>query len=155
MSWRPNQLTRRQMEERRLEGAHLLCRGQLSQREIAHELGVHEATVSRWKETLECEGSEGLKARRSSGRRPRLDEHGQQRLLEDLRKGAQAHGYLDERWTLARIAEVLKRTQGIRYDPDHLSVIMRRLGWSVQRPQQKAVERDEAKDSELARDDAT
>jgi transposase len=44
---------------------------------------------------------------------------------------------------LPRIAAVLKKTQGISYDPDHLSVVMRRLGWSVQRPQRQAVERDE------------
>ncbi len=143
MSWIPSHLTRSQMEERRLEGGRLLSQGQLSQREIARKLGVNEATVSRWKETMAREGSQGLKARISSGRPSRLDEHGQQRLLEDLRKGAQAHGYADERWTLPRIAEVLRNTQGISYDPDHLSVIMRRLGWSVQRPHSKAVERDE------------
>lgn len=143
MTWTPSHLSRSQMEERRLEGGRLLNEGKLSQREIAAELGVNEGTVSRWKETLEREGSKGLKARRIPGRPSRLDEQGRQQLLEELRKGAQAHGYPDERWTLVRIAEVLKRTQGVRYDPDHLSVVMRRLGWSVQRPQSKAVERDE------------
>lgn len=143
MTWTPSHLSRSQMEERRLEGGRLLNEGKLSQREIAAELGVNEGTVSRWKETLEREGSKGLKARRVAGRPSRLDEQGRQQLLEELRKGAQAHGYPDERWTLVRIAEVLKRTQGVRYDPDHLSVVMRRLGWSVQRPQSKAVERDE------------
>lgn len=133
------------MEERRLEGGRLLNQGKLSQREIAAELGVNEGTVSRWKETLEREGSKGLKARRIPGRPSRLDEQGRQQLLGELDKGAQAHGYPDERWTLMRIAEVLRRTQGVRYDPDHLSVVMRRLGWSVQRPQSKAVERDDKK----------
>jgi putative transposase len=143
MTWRPSQLTRKQLEERRMEGGRLLSEGNLSQREIALELGVHEASVSRWKESLKCEGSEGLKARKAPGRPCRLDEQGRQQLLADLRKGAQAQGFPDERWTLPRIAEVLSKTQGISYDPDHLSVVMRRLGWSVQRPQGKAVERDE------------
>lgn len=77
---------------------------------------------------LEHIGPEGLEARVSGGRPSRLDQRGQRQLLEDLRKGAQAHGYSDERWTLSRIAEVLKNSQGIRYDPDHLSAVMRRLG---------------------------
>ncbi len=145
MTWRPSHLTRKQMEERRLEGGRLLSEGTLSQREIARELGVNEASVSRWNESLEREGKEGLKARKPPGRPPSLDERGQAQLLADLRKGAQAHGCADERWTLPRIAEVLKKTQGIRHDPDHLSVVMRRLGWSVQRPQSKAVERNEQK----------
>jgi len=150
MTWTPSHLTRSQMEERRLEGGRLLNQGKLSQREIAAELGVNEGTVSRWKETLEHEGSKGLKARRIPGRPSRLDEQGQQQLLGELRKGAQAHGYSNERWTLVRIAEVLRDTQEIRYHPDHLSVVMSsrsspqgRLGWSVQRPQSKAVKRDE------------
>lgn len=50
MTWRPSQLTREQLEERRMEGGRLLSEGNLSQREIALELGVHEASVSRWKE---------------------------------------------------------------------------------------------------------
>ena len=123
----------------------MLAEGKLSQREIARELGVNEASVSRWKESLEREGKGGLNARKPPGRPPRLDQRGQEQLLADLRKGAQAQGYADERWSLPRIAEVLSKTQGIRYDPDHLSVVMRRLGWSVQRPQSKAVERDEAR----------
>ena len=143
--WRPSRLSRSQMEERRLAGARLLEEGKLSQAEIARELGVNKSTVSGWKKVLERVGLEGLKARVSGGRPPRLDKQGQQQLLEELRKGAQAHGYPDERWTLSRIAEVLRNSQGIKYDPDHLSVVMRRLGWSVQRPQSKAVERDEQK----------
>ena len=145
MTWTPSHLSREQMEERRLEGGRLLSEGSLSQREIARELGVNEGSVSRWKEMLKREGDKGLKVRRAPGRPCRLDEQGQQRLLTDLRKGARAHGYADERWTLPRIVEVLSKTQGLSYDPDHLSVVMRRLGWSVQRPQSKAVERDEAR----------
>lgn len=143
MTWKPKRFTRSQMEERRLAGARFLQEENLSQSEIARELGVDKSTVSQWKKTLERAGVEGLKARVSSGRPPRLDEQGEQRLLIDLGEGAVMHGYADERWTLPRIAEVLKKTQGIRYDPDHLSVVMRRLGWSVQRPQKRAIERDE------------
>lgn len=145
MSWKPSRLTRSQLEERRLAGARLLGEGKLSQAKIAQELGVDKSTVSQWRTILERAGVEGLKARISGGRPPRLSEQGQPQLLADLRKGAQAHGYPDERWTLSRIAAVLRDSQGIRYDPDHLSVVMRRLGWSVQRPQSKAVERNEQK----------
>jgi predicted DNA-binding protein (UPF0251 family) len=45
--WRPQQLTREQLEERRLEGARLLEEGNLNQQEIAEELGVNRYTVTR------------------------------------------------------------------------------------------------------------
>lgn len=141
--WRPQQLTREQMEERRLEGARLLEEGQLNQQEIAQELGVSRYTVTRWARVWRESGVEGLQKRKASGRPARLGKEGQVQLLEALRKGAKAYGYGDERWILPRIAEVLKRTQDISHDPDHLSVVMRRLGWSVQRAQPKAVERNE------------
>jgi putative transposase len=67
-----------------------------------------------------------------------------ERLLVELHKGALAHGYPNDRWTLPRIAVVLTQTQGVHYHPDHLSRVMRRFGWSVQKPQKKAAERDEA-----------
>jgi transposase len=131
------------MEERRLEGARLLEEERLSQQEIAQELGVSRYTVTRWAKVWRESGDEGLQKRKASGRPPRLGEAGQAKLLEALRKGAKAHEFPDERWTLPRIAEVLKKELDVSYDPDHLSVVMRRLGWSVQRAQPKAVERNE------------
>lgn len=149
--WRPQQLTRQQLEERRLEGARLLEEGKLSQQEIAEELGVNRYTITRWAKELRERGVEGLLARKARGRPARLGTEGQEQrqawshplLLEALRKGAKAHEFSDERWTLPRIAEVLKKELSISYDPDHLSVVMRRLGWSVQRAQPKAIERNE------------
>lgn len=143
--WRPQQLTRKQLEERRLEGARLLKEGQLSQQEIAEEEGVNRYSVTRWAKVWRERGVEGLLARKASGRPARLGKETREQLLEALRKGAKAHGFPDERWTLPRIAEVLEREVRVSYDPDHLSVVMRGLGWSVQRAQAKAVERDEQK----------
>jgi putative transposase len=144
MPWKPSRLTKAQLEERRLEGGRLLQEGTLSQRDIALELGVTESAVSRWASRLEQDGLHALKARSVPGPSPRMDEAGGQRLLDDLRQGPLHWGYPNNQWTLPRIAQVLRRSQGIIYDPDHLSVVMRRLGWSVQKPQKKALERDEA-----------
>jgi putative transposase len=104
---------------------------------------VNRYTVTRWAKELRGGGVQALEARKAGGRPSRLTEEGAARLLAELRKGAKAHGFPDERWTLPRIAAVLKREVKVSYDPNHLSVVMRRLGWSVQRLQAKAVERDE------------
>ena len=39
MSWSPKQLTRKQMEERRMAGAKLLRQGKMTQEAIAQDLG--------------------------------------------------------------------------------------------------------------------
>ena len=45
--WRPAHLTPEQLEERRLAAARLLRQGRLCQAEIARQLGVSRASVSR------------------------------------------------------------------------------------------------------------
>jgi len=60
MAWKPSYLTRKQMEERRLDGGRLLKAGKLSQAEIARQLGVSRATVSDWAKKVEKAGIRGL-----------------------------------------------------------------------------------------------
>jgi transposase len=60
-----------------------------------------------------------------------------------LQKGAAMHGYPTDLWTLTRVAEVIEKTTGVEYHPGHVWKVLRRMGWSRQRPARKAVERDD------------
>ncbi len=60
MPWKPSRLTRRQLEERRLEGARLLSMGKLSQAEVAREPEVSRTTVGRWAEAFREGGQAAL-----------------------------------------------------------------------------------------------
>ena len=42
------------------------------------------------------------------------------------------------------MGEVIRRTFGVTYDPSHISRLLHRLGYSVQRPIERATQRDEA-----------
>ena len=141
--WRPAHLTLKQMEERRLAAATLLRQGRLCQAQIARQLGVSRASVSRWATTLAQEGRRGLEARPSSGRPPRLDEKAWARLGRLLERGAVAAGFATERWTLKRIAALIGREFGVHYHPRYLERPLKAHGFSVQRPATRARERDE------------
>src|SRR5215210_7208595 len=141
--WRPAHLTSEQMEERRLAAAALLRQGRLSQAQIARQLGVSRASVSRWATTLAQEGRRGLEARPSSGRPPRLDEKAWTRLGRLLDQGAIAAGFATERWTLGRIAALIGREFGVHYHPRYLERPLKAHGFSVQRPATRAKELDE------------
>jgi putative transposase len=141
--WKPSRLTRLQLEERRLTGARLLAEGTLSHAEVARELEVSRTTVARWAQALERGGEVALKARLAPGREPSLDAEAKRRLLEDLGRGPLAWGYENDEWTLPRVAEVLWRTRRVRHHPSHLSRLLGRLGWSTQRPQARATQRNE------------
>jgi len=59
-------------------------------------------------------------------------------------RGPQAHGYRTDLWPLRRIAELIRKLFGVRDDPAHVYKLLRRLGWSCQKPERRAKERDEA-----------
>jgi transposase len=62
-----------------------------------------------------------------------------------LAQGPGAHGWPNELWTAARVAELIHRHFGIRYHHDHVGrLLRRRLGWTPQKPRRVARERDEA-----------
>jgi len=65
------------------------------------------------------------------------------RLGKVLLEGAEAHGFSTDLWTLPRIAELIERLFGVHYHPGHVWKVMRKLGWSLQRPTTRARERDE------------
>ena len=55
-----------------------------------------------------------------------------------------ANGFDTDLWTLERVAVVICQLTGVRYHPGHVWVILRhRLGWTLQRPERRASERDE------------
>jgi transposase len=143
MTWQPKNLTRAQMAERRAEGVRLLQEGQKSQVEIAHHLGVSEATVSKWKKILERDGPEGLRPRKASGRPSKLSDTDKQKLDEILKQGALAAGFPTEQWTQGRVKEVIESEFGVHYHRDYISRLLHTLGWSVQKPDPRAIERDE------------
>jgi len=144
MAWRPNRLTREQMEERRREGARLLRAGHLSAAEIARHLDVSRQAVSQWSAQLDVGGLRQLRRRCSLGRPSKLTAEQKRQLRRTLKRGAQAAGCDTNRWTLARVQQVIKHDFGVSYRRTHVSWLLDQLGWSLQQPLPRAAERDEA-----------
>jgi transposase len=127
---------------RRFQAARLFARGE-SQAAVARALAVTPMTACRWHRAWKAEGRVGLKAAGRAGRKPRLDAQQLAEVDTALRRGAQAHGFRTELWTLPRVTAVIERVTGVRYHPGHVWYLLRRLNWSLQRPARRARERDE------------
>ena len=110
--------------------------------QVARGLRVGVRSVQRWYRAW-CAG--GAAALRSAGpaSRCRLDEEQLERLDAELERGAVAHGWADQRWTLARVQELIVRLFGVGYTVPGVWLLLRRRGWSCQRPARRAVERDD------------
>ena len=145
MIWRPNTLTRAQREERRLEAGRLLQTDQLSQADIARQLGVSRMTVSRWAKSLaQHQGDIGsLKNRGIPGRPPRLMAEQWHQVLAGLQQGALNAGFDTDRWTLNRIRALLLVEFGVDYHAHYVARRLKALGWSPQYPAVYARERND------------
>ena len=111
---------------------------------IAAALGVTAGAVSQWLKRAREGGRDALRSHPPPGPIPKLTEAQRAALPAVLAKGAEAYGFVGDVWTTKRIAVVIKRTCGVSYHPAHISRLMRQLGWTVQKPIQRASQRDEA-----------
>ena len=116
------------------------------QQDIAAALGVTGGAVSQWLSRARTEGvEEGLRRHPAPGPPPKLTPAQLAQLPALLDRGAQAYGFRGQAWTCKRVGEVIRRTFGVTYDPSHISRLLHRLGYSVQRPIERATQRrDEA-----------
>lgn len=115
-------------------------------RAIAAALGVGPSAVSNWLRKVRAGGVDALGSQRhQTGKRPKLSDEQQQRLLELLSRGAEAQGAIGERWTGKRVAALIKREFGVTYHPEYIPRLLRTLGWTPQQPVPKASQRDEQK----------
>ena len=134
--------TAQQLEQRRLQAMALLEQGH-SQVEVARRLGVTAGAVSQWRKTYVLGGPEALRAKPQRGRPAKLTAKQRQRLWRILVKGPGRSGYRTSLWTLRRVAEVIEKSFGVRYDPSSVWHILRGMGWSCQKPERRARERDQ------------
>jgi transposase len=137
-----SKVAREQAEQRRLAAAKLFEQD-VPQAEIARRLGVTPQAVFKWRKRWLAEGADGLHSRRPPGYPPLLDQQQRADLVEVLKAGPKACG-LDGGWTLARVATVIRRRFGVVYRyPSAVWTLLHQLGFSVQHPARRAVERDE------------
>lgn len=132
----------RQLEQRRYQALELLDQG-YSLNEVARRVGCHASSVMRWGDARRDGGQEALKVVLPPGRPCKLSDAQRQRLVELLLQGAMVQGYRTELWTTRRIADLIEVYFDISYHRDHIRRLMHSLRWSYQKPQRRAVERDE------------
>jgi transposase len=130
------------LEERRKHAARLFAAGKLMLAAISRQLNVSRQSVSRWYRQWKRAGGAGLKGAGRAGRKPRLNKSQMRQLDVALRKGARAHGFNTELWTLPRVATVIERVTGVHYHPGHVWKILGAMNWTLQRPAKQASERN-------------
>lgn len=111
--------------------------------QAAHAVGVARQTVYTWKAVLDEGGIDALRAMPTRGRPARLDDEQLRGLGQALRQAPTEHGFGTELWTLKRVGVLINRLYGVKFSQTQIWRILGGLGFSVQKPERRAIERDE------------
>ena len=96
--------------------------------------------LNRWREEAKYPKK---KSKRGPGKEAYLSKQQIKKLERELLKGAYAHGYAEDYWTLDRIGHIIWELFQVRYVPSGVWRLLTRLGWSNQRVQRLAIQRNE------------
>jgi transposase len=125
---------RRRREQVRLEAARRFEQ-RVPAAVIAAELRVSERSVRRWRQA-------GL-ASRGQAAQCRLDEQQLAALDLALEAGPLAAGWQDQRWTLARVRDLVAGKFKVAYTIPGIWYLLQRRGWTCQLGARRAIERDD------------
>jgi transposase len=131
-----------QRERVRLEAARLFEQG-VRPPQVARRLRVSAKSAYQWRRRWRAGGDSALASTGPGGATCRLGTDQLDRLRAELARGPAAHGWADQRWTLARITLLIGRLFHVRYTLRGTSYLLHRIGFTPQVPARRAAERDE------------
>jgi transposase len=111
--------------------------------DVARRLGVARQVAYRWQSAWQRGGNAALASKGPAGPKARLTVKQTQQVTKALLAGPVAHGYKTALWTLPRVASLIEDLTGVAYHPGHVWRLLGASGFSCQRPERRAVERDE------------
>nr|WP_261563442.1 IS630 family transposase [Frankia tisae] len=111
--------------------------------QIIREAGMSRSAVFAWKRAWLQGGRQALLTKPIPGRPPTLDDDQLAELASMIAGHAPAeYGFTALLWTRPIIADLVEQHFGVRFQPDWIGKLMRRLGFSAQRPVYQAHESD-------------
>lgn len=128
--------------KKRLRAGRLLQSGK-TPAEVALSVGVARQTVYTWKRLLDEGGINALREVRERGRPAFLDAQQLAVVRAALLQSPTEHGFGTELWTLSRVGTLIERLHGVRFGQTQVWRILGSLGFSSQKPEKRAIERDE------------
>lgn len=130
------------MERRRKRAIAWYSKG-WSQYRIARKLEVSFEAVSKWVETYKEDGIEGLETKGHPGPKSELTDEDRKKVRRAILRGPEAAGYDTGIWTLERMATLIRKLTKAQFKTTHTWRIVTGLGFSCQKPDRRARERDE------------
>jgi transposase len=124
-----------------------------TQKDVSDFLGVSERAVGLWVAAYREHGAEGLRAKPHPGPTPYLTPEQERQVLGWLAERPTSFGFPTQLWTARRVAEVIRRRLGVTFHPNYLREWLTQRGYTPQKPDRRAKERDPAAVDRWVRED--
>lgn len=130
------------LERRRLKAGTMFEKG-ITQADVARRFSVATSSVCHWHAAWEKNKKEGLKSKGPSGTEALLTAKQKAALKREILKGPAQAGYATDFWTLERIRSLAKKKLKVTIGRTSVWRTVISLGFSVQKPERRARERNE------------
>ncbi|MEM9685947.1 MAG: winged helix-turn-helix domain-containing protein [Bacteroidota bacterium] len=120
---------------------HELGKGQ---KEIAQIVDCDQSWVSKVLKRYKSYGLESFLTKgKTRGAPTKLNDQALECLSLMLVQGALVYGFETDNWTRERIATLIRDKFSVSYHPAHISRLMRKIGFSLQKPKTRSYRKDD------------
>jgi putative transposase len=138
------------LEARRKIAARLFERG-MKLSDVAAIVNSSISSAHRWRRAWRMGGD--LHAVEHPGRKPKLSSQQRAELVQAMLRGTHYWGYAPSGWTGPLVRDLIERVFHEIYHVEYVPRLLRSLGWSPQKPERRARERDEEAIARWRRED--
>ena len=130
------------LEQIRIRVARQIVEEGVAAEDAAAVLGFSRAAVFAWAAQYRRGGVDALRSHPAPGRAPKLCPEQRVELGRLLRQDPRTLGFDRALWTRALVAQLIWQHFGVSLSVSAVGAMLRRMGWSVQRPVWRAREQD-------------
>lgn len=116
-----------------------------SPEEVIKTFGLHRSSIYKWLKTYDESGLDALRSTKAKGPEPKLNKRQKVRLAKYLMKSSLQLRFEFALWTIEMIATVIERKFGVSYSLVQVGRILKEIGFSWQRPIERAYQQDPTK----------
>lgn len=141
-------LTHEQSEYIRIQAVKAVRQKNQSPEEVIKTFGLHRANIYKWLKVYDAKGFGGLQSTKSKGPVPKIKEKQKQQLYNYLLKNPTQLKFEYALWTVEMIAALIKTKFGITYSSVQVGRLLKAIGFSKQKPLERAYQQNPEKVSE-------
>ena len=119
---------------------------------IASILNVSRESIRLWVRNFLLKGPDGLRAKKSPGRRPKLTKTQKEELYQIIVEGPEKAGYFAACWRSPMIQDLIYNKFGVFYSVFYISQLLKNMGFSYQKARFVSDHLDEKKREEWVKD---